>query len=191
MGKIWRIITLGSMILASFLLAFGSSTIGKESYSFSQTRSIRIQDDWTGYSSLAPIEAHYFLERNEDKFSGEVHFSVAGYSEHPKTTTENIEIPLEVVQAFLEMLAKSPLDYGEYVPEFTHTDDYPDIRIELESDSESITFFTTSQGADHVPWAAILDGKTYVVDSDIPAKALAILEPFLKRDVLESLLKSV
>lgn len=44
-----------------------------------------------------------------------------------------------------------------------------------------------SQGDDHVPWAANIGNDVYVIDSELPARALMALKPYLKSDTLERL----
>ncbi|RKZ80057.1 MAG: hypothetical protein DRR19_24160 [Candidatus Parabeggiatoa sp. nov. 1] len=147
-----------------------------------------IQDEWIGLSSLAPLKAHYMLERHTNQFSGGASFSVGGASGNPCKSVEDITIPVEVVQKFLQMLTRSPLEKGHYEPKITHTDDYPSIKITLQTDTGIVAFFTQSQGVGHVPWGVTFEKTTYVINSDIPAKALEILKPYLKKDErLESL----
>lgn len=151
--------------------------------------SFMIQDEWTGLSSLAPLKAEYTLQRDTNQFNGGASFSVGGASGNPcKSVVEDITIPVEVVQKFLQMLTRSPLEEGNYEAKITHTDDYPSINIVLHTDTAIVGFFTRSQGVGHVPWGVNFEKKTYVINSDIPAKALEILKPYLKKDErLESL----
>jgi hypothetical protein len=39
-----------------------------------------------------------------------------------------------------------------------------------------------------VPWGASIGGKDYVIDSPAPAEAIAILDPYLKREVQQQLI---
>jgi hypothetical protein len=159
--------------------------------SLAKVDSIRISDDWTGLSPVAPLERDYFLKRQGKGFSGTANFSVAGYSGQPRTATANIQIPAAAAKKFLELLASSPLKAGDYTASINHTDDYPHISVELMSKDEIVRFFTQSQGRDHVPWGAKIKEKTYVISSDAPARALKTLEPYLKRDILERLIDEV
>ena len=81
-----------------------------------------------------------------------------------------------------ERSSKSPLIEREYVPTFTHTDDYPSISIEKVAEGETVVFRTESQGEGHVPWAVESKGKTFVIPTDTPARALEILGPYLRRE---------
>ncbi|HXV98007.1 MAG TPA: hypothetical protein VEC93_06255, partial [Anaerolineae bacterium] len=152
-----------------------------------QVQTIRIRDEWNGLSPIAPLGATYDLERAGDHFAGTANFTVGGRGGNSLQATEAVELPPEAVQTFLQTLASAPLTEGAYQPNITHTDDYPAIYIELELGTGTMTFFTQSQGEAHVPWGAEFNGKTYVINSDAPAKALAALEPYLKRDVLDQL----
>src|SRR5689334_16327757 len=141
---------------------------------------IHIENDWTGLSPFAPMTAHYTLERKPEGFRGEATFSAGGYSGPANKTVENIAVPLDRADLFLQMLSKCPMKSGDYEPKIEHTDDYPSIKLEIELENESVTFFTKSQGEGNTPWGVTIRGTTYVVESDIPAKALEMLEPHLK-----------
>ena len=39
-----------------------------------------------------------------------------------------------------------------------------------------------------MPWGAVIQGQEYVIESDIPMQALNILEPYLKRHILEMMI---
>jgi hypothetical protein len=152
-----------------------------------QVQTIRIRDEWNGLSPIAPLGATYDLERAGDQFNGTANFAVGGRSNNPLQATEAVELPQEAVQTFLQTLASAPLTEGAYQPHITHTDDYPSIYIELELETGTVAYFTQSQGEAHVPWGAEFNGKSYVINSDAPAKALAALDPYLKREVLDQL----
>ena len=156
----------------------------------SQSDSIQISDEWTGLSRVAPIEANYSLARSGEGFSGEAKFSVAGYSKQTElTASEAIVIPSAAAETFLKALSSLTLKEGKYEPKIEHTDDYPSTSIELKLKGDTIRIFTKSQGAGHAPWGVEFKGKTYTVESDVPAKALQGLEPYLKRDVLQRLIE--
>jgi hypothetical protein len=144
-------------------------------------RAVRIEVGWGG---LGPGRSeHYELHADANQLAGEATFSVRG-----RTKTESIRIPLSAAQTFFRILGEATLEEREYVPRIMHTDDYPSISVELDLGNETVTFFTQSQGESHVPWALKIKQKTYVIDSDVPARALEALDPYLKRDVLKLLL---
>lgn len=154
-----------------------------------QARSIRIEDDWTGLSLVAPIVAHYDLHRRNGGFSGKANFSVAGYRQE-RTAVKDISIPEDVALAFLKLLSESPTEYGYYEPRIEHTDDYPSISIQIGLENDIVEFYTGSQGETHVPWAVKVRGSPYVINSDLPAQALALLEPYLEKDTLRKLIEN-
>jgi hypothetical protein len=97
-------------------------------------------------------------------------------------------LPHAVARPFLDALATVRPVAGAYTPLVTHTDDYPEIEIRLRTAAGTVTFFTTSQGRHHTPWALAFAGATYVVPSARPARALARLRPYLRRETLDDLI---
>jgi hypothetical protein len=152
----------------------------------SAIQSITIADNWTGFSDLAPIEAHFHLEPSADGFSGRAEFSVAGYTE-ALTTTAPISIPQAVIDELLVLLESTPLEVGEYKPLFSHTDDFPDILIAVEGKAGALKFASRSQGSRNIPWHVVAGKEQYVTYSDTPAQALELLDPYLAREVQEEL----
>ena len=152
---------------------------------------ILLQDDWTGLSPLAPIEAHYDLKRGAEGFSGEANFSMAGYRT-PEHATETITVPMDVALNFLQTLQDPSMQIkqGAYEPLITHTDDYPEMGIQLElPNGEKVVFYSESQGEDNVPWGLKFGGQDYTVNSPQPSKALGILSPYLRKDEVLSMLE--
>ena len=168
-----------------------------------QADSIRINDEWEGYGPYSPISAFWDLHRSQDGFSGTAtfrahpHYSL--YFSRPDlegkvlTDRADILVPAGNVTSFLSRLSRARLFKGEYVPSIPRTASYPSISIEIEVGPETITFFTRSQGKEHIPWGVTIQGETYVVvSSDVPAGALEQhLEPHLKRELLQELLNTV
>ncbi len=165
--------------------------------------SIRIKDEWEGYGPFSPISAFWDLHRTQDGFAGTAifrahpHFPL--YLSRPDlqgkvfTDRADIVVPVGSVKNFLRRLSRAHLFKGKYVPSIPRTASYPSISIEIEVDHETITFFTRSQGKEHIPWGVTIQGETYVVvSSDVPARALEEdLDPHLKREMLEELLNTV
>lgn len=168
-----------------------------------QADSIRIKDEWEGYGPFSPISAFWDLRRTRDGFTGtatfEAHPHFPLYMSRPDlqgkvfTDTADILIPAGNVTSFLSRLSRARLFKGQYVPSLPRASSYPSISIEIEVGDETITFFTRSQGKEHIPWGVMIQGETYVVvSSDVPAGALEeYVEPHLKREVLNRLLNSV
>jgi hypothetical protein len=148
--------------------------------------SITIADDWTGYSPLAPIEAHYHLEPDAEGFSGMAEFSVAGYTDAISRSVP-ISIPLAVVEELLALLVSTPLETGVYKRVFSHTDDFPRVTIAVEHSAGEIEFSSESQGSRHIPWRVVVGEDQYITYADTPVQALDLLNPHLARDVQEAL----
>ena len=207
------------VVLAGNLLAASHSSVGMASPQTSsqadsgspfetlsqivQADSIRIKDEWEGYGPFSPISALWDLHRAQDGFSGtaafraQPHYSLLWSRPDLEgkvlTDTADIAVPLGSMNNFLSRLSRARLFKGEYVPSLPRMASYPSISIEIEVGDETIAFFTRSQGKDHTPWGVTIQGETYVVvSSDVPARALEEeLEPHLKREVLEELLRTV
>src|SRR5262245_27968440 len=63
-----------------------------------KVHSIELENDWTGLSDMAPIEAHYSILPGQAEFTGQAKFSVGGYSGSPLTDTQDIQIPKDVIR---------------------------------------------------------------------------------------------
>lgn len=133
----------------------------------------------------APWLASYTLERTIDGFAGAALFSAG---DGLRKVVRQFALPLHIALPFLEALGETRVTVGEYQPRFTHTNDFPDLEIHLETPSGGVTFSSSSQGRYHTPWAVSHAGECYVVLSARPAKALNALQPALRRDVLEGLI---
>ena len=154
----------------------------------SDLRSIRLADDWAGLADYGPTQAHYMLQPKAGGFLGQATFSAGGdFSKEQMTDSAEITIPIRVVQNFLNTLAEATLEDGPYEPYIEHTDDYPDLSIDLVFDGQTVSYQSQSQGGGHVPWAVSIDTQTYVINSGIPMQAWALLSPYLKQDKLQQL----
>jgi len=169
------------------LLAYEpSSPIAVPPIELADILTITILDDWTGFSPLAPIEAHFRLEPAPGFFSGTAEFSVAGYTE-AITRSVPISVPLAVIDELLALLESTPLEAGEYKRLFNHTDDFPSITIAIEGRVDDLEFASTSQGGRHIPWRVMVGPNPYVTYADTPVQALDLLDPYLAREVQEAL----
>ena len=157
------------------------------SASFSRPDYLLIEDYWIGETLTAPWVTRITLRADGEKFTGPAFFS-AGNGQRQKTAHDTVVIPRAAVQEFLSLLLKSPMRPGKYTPRIDYTDDYPNLRIVVKQGKSAITFFTRSQGKDYIPWGAQYQGKISVVDSELPARALQQLRPYMKRPVLEKLI---
>ncbi|MBI5564133.1 MAG: hypothetical protein HY870_04500 [Chloroflexi bacterium] len=156
---------------------------------------ISIQDDWSGLSAAAPVVARIRLERIDDQFVGTATYSAGGFSSLTLSTTETVTVPLSVFNDFVQTLSSARLETGPYIIPPTRTDYYPRVSLQIEFTQGQITFFSDSQNDDHSPWLLTLfrtrEGyDKFVIHSDVPTRALNTLNPYLKREVQQSLIES-
>jgi len=182
------------MIFLLFLLLFSSSGCAADKPSLQtllpETDSMVISEYWMGLSPVAPVSAGFVLKKTPTSFAGKATF-LAGYDSTQKKDSVDMEIPNSVAQQFFKILANAQLSSGPYKPKIEHTDDYPHNEIELHIGKETILFWTQSQGPGFVPWGLKLAGKEYVINSDLPDKAIQLLDPYMHRDVQKKLNESV
>ena len=162
----------------------------------SRVQGIRIEEEWRGFGALSHTQSDYVLERASEGFEGSGNLSAASSSNGQEEARLDISIPVEAVEGFLRGLAESALEEGNYVPRRIMTDSYPSIRIELDLDTETLVFFSTSQGADATPWGVTLAGVTrvpaaYVINTAAPMDALVTLDPYLDTDARSALVDRV
>lgn len=153
---------------------------------FVAVETITIEDNWSGLSDIQP-SFRYQLNFQNGALVGTADFSI-GYDAYQELNVP-IEIPVDVTQAFFAKLKESELAEGQYEPNIMWTDDYPSLNITIDTRREVIELYTQSQGEDHIPWGATIRGKEYIIDSGIPSEALAILEPYMKKDILDELIE--
>ena len=170
-------------------------------------QTIHIEEDWSGYNDIAPVLAHYDLANQNGRFEGKGFFSMGGAlsaSQQPVSTTAPITVPMGAMQSLLNTLQSVRAHEGPY-PTPSCCDDYPSLKIELQLPTEKITLFSTSNSGDyvrtrppdngepwmglygHVPWGLTFRGKTYIIDSPLPAQALAVIDGYLQKDVWDKL----
>jgi hypothetical protein len=160
-----------------------------------QANTVEIQNDWNGYSDITPILRHYKLRREQQKFVGNAHVAVGGYGAagiHQQQTTK-IAIPAVVGTKFLTALSKTPIRIGNYQPKLDRRDDYPSIRIHLQSDRQQVTFSSQSQASNYIPWKITISQgnrtQEYISNSPLPAQALQILHPYLDLPGLDRIIQ--
>ena len=157
-----------------------------------RAQTIAIDDVWNGFSRVAPIEAHYLLQRAPKGFEGRADFSAGGgYPGGPTRAQADVELPQGSVDAFFRILAQAPLHAGEYTPKRRRSDDYPDLTITITIDGKDVIFSSQSQGKDRAPWLVHSGDADYVSDSGVPAAALENLAAYLKRDVLNAIVEKL
>ena len=160
-----------------------------------QANTVEIQNDWNGYSDITPILRHYKLRREQQKFVGNAYVAVGGYGAagiHQQQTTK-VAIPAVVGTKFLTALSKTPIRVGKYQPKLDRRDDYPSIRIHLQSDRQRVTFSSQSQADNYIPWKITISQdnhtKEYISNSPLPAQALQILNPYLDLSGIDQIIQ--
>jgi hypothetical protein len=158
-------------------------------------KTVEIQNDWNGYSDITPVLRRYKLQLQNGELVGNSHIAVGGYGAAGirQQMTTKVKIPAVVTAKFLATLAKTPLKTGVYTPTMVRVDDYPHIRIVINSPQQQAIFSSESQGANHTPWKVIVGGKdsqqNYITNSDLPAQALKLLNPYLDKPGIDSIIK--
>lgn len=154
---------------------------------FLQATRIELRDRWWGLSRAAPIRLDVVLQRDEQKgFRGRAELSV-GDGRWKRTESLDVTISPVVATAVLTALADAPVEPGPYVPWFEHTDDYPEIEIEVLTPAGAATFHSRSQGDHHVPWGLRVNGEELSADSPLPAEALELLRRCAGGDRLDAI----
>ncbi len=150
-----------------------------------QATTVEIHNDWNGYSDITPILRHYKLRRKQQELVGNAHVAIGGYGAagvHQQKTTR-VKIPSVATTKFFAILAKTPLQVGTYKPIIARTDDYPNIKIQVQIDRQQTIFSSESQGVGNAPWRVTLkEGnitKEYISNSTVPAEALKVFSPYL------------
>lgn len=185
------------IFLITFWLSSCTANLSTTFPDLSTAYSITIIDNWSGLNPVAPINSLYILENPEgfidnENFQGSALFSVGGYWSNAHKETASINVPKDIIQSFLQKLSQISPENGEYEPLAEWTDDYPEITIRvLYGNAETIEFYTSSQGEEHIPWKVTYDGKSYIVNSGVPMQALEMLNDYLAQDVLNNLMEQV
>jgi hypothetical protein len=155
---------------------------------------VNIKNDWNGYSDITPIERHYQFKNLVSGLSGDGYFAVGGYGAYNirQQYTKKIVIPALVTQQFLQKLNEAKMYItSQYQPIKNRSDDYPAITIQITTSKHKVTFFSSSQGQDHIPWQIKIKEKTYVSDSAAPAAALLLLKPYIDHPGLENVINKL
>jgi hypothetical protein len=152
-----------------------------------ELQAIDIQDIVRGPegSRLFPMEARYALRREAAGFTGPATFAVG--SNASRTAAENVRVPVEAVQQFLQTLTGALLREGYEPLSAPSGGASPDVRIGLTDQRGTLTLFTRSPGADFLPWGVEFEERTYTIESTVPANAFETLRPYLKREILDAL----
>lgn len=158
-----------------------------------QAQTVEIYNDWHGYSDITPILRHYKLRRERQELIGNAHVAVGGYGAAGirQQQTKRVKIPAAQTAKFLAILAKTPLQVGNYQPQMQRSDDYPFVKIQIAIDRQQIIFSSQSQSIDRSPWKITIlvtrgsaneqnnTRKEYISNSALPSQALQVLSPYL------------
>ncbi len=156
---------------------------------------VEIQNDWHGYSDITPVLRHCKLQLQNGELVGNAHIAVGGYGAAGirQQVTTKVKIPAVVTAQFLELLAKTPLQTGLYTPKILRVDDYPKIEILIKSAQQQAIFSSASQGVNNIPWQVMLGKgdprKNYITNSNLPAQALKLLDPYLDNRGINGIIK--
>lgn len=141
------------------------------------------QDAWVGYHEDSPLCAVYELRRSP---AGGLVGQGTLTSAAKRSRRVRVAIRSVAARAFLEALAAIELVLAPYAPLRTRTDDYPRLDLFLQvpllrhgDRGGCVHFHSTSQGEARAPWAASLEGRTYVAHTDAVHVAIRALSPSL------------
>lgn len=152
-------------------------------------RAIRIEYRWDGLSRIAPLSRTYELTPSYGTFTGQATFVVAARSKQPFHDQLNVSVPKAALAEFLATLGSAtPVDKPYEPPRAL--DDYPYVAITLDTAQGVILIQSESIGPGYAPWKVTSADKTFVIDSDIPNRALNVLGPYLHEDVLQRLIQA-
>jgi hypothetical protein len=138
---------------------------------FASATAIHITSGWMGLSPIAPIE-----HRIDVTFAGAevTTHTVCGAAlqtqERPDTT-----LPAAPFTAALSRLASVTIRPGPYQARVTHTDDYPDLTIVVDTPSGSVTYHSASQGELAIPWEISAEGGSGVISDRVPGEVFTDL----------------
>ena len=132
--------------------------------------SISIVNEWVGFGPARSRRIE--LSRAGEGFAGRLSESTG----RRDPVSRPLQLPGREAERFLKALVESACFEGTYKPIMTHTDDYPGLQIEVTAGNEKFVFSSASQGEDHVPWALQAKGRSWVVPSSHPARALRLVE---------------
>ncbi|GEM_PF-4251715 len=153
-----------------------------------EVKEVRIQNNWKGYNETAPHRAEYRLKLINGELVGEARFSIT-YKKFT-STVKDITIPSYVVQAFFETIMQAKFENKPCYWIRFMTDHYPYQSVSILTETSFTTIASSSQ--DVYPWCLITQGQKYLINSDIPYRALQHLLQHLesqRTDSINSLIK--
>jgi hypothetical protein len=154
-------------------------------------QTIKIADTWVGLTPASPLFSYYDLTTDDDGAWVGTGVIEAG---RPKISREEaITVPAEAVERFVEIMNTAVLLKGTYHidTEDQNPDDYPVITLNFKTDRGYVTVYTYSSAENHVPWGVIIDGIEYVIDGDVPARAMDEIMPYLRYDIRDAMIEEL
>ncbi|NOY91473.1 MAG: hypothetical protein GXP55_09705 [Deltaproteobacteria bacterium] len=128
---------------------------------------VHLRAGWRGYSPRSPISHTYDFELTPEGFRVRTVCRSAGEGE-----LDSVNVPAEQVTRLLARLATVDASPGPYEALIRHTDDYPDVAMEIDSPVGSVSFSSQSQGREHAPWQIAVAETQGVVDSTLPGEVM-------------------
>jgi hypothetical protein len=132
----------------------------------------------------------YALRLSGQHYEGTAQALLLFGAEKPITLEFPITASLETIRAFLDILAKSDLTTGPYVPAVKRPAELWFTEIVVVTKEKSYTFFSSSQADDLAPWSLSVSGQRYVVLSGRPNVALGVLDACLEKRRLMAIIES-
>jgi hypothetical protein len=154
----------------------------------SQTPALTITVGWGGLADISSIRVKYTLEQRGDRFEGRGQGVVERRGGRGNASAvREVAVPAGLVRAFLAASSQVPLTEGEYKPRITHTDDYPLIRVEAQTEEGLLRLETSSQRdypnfggyPDRTPWALKYRHRTFIITVNDLDQAWDVLLPHL------------
>ncbi len=143
--------------------------------------SIYVNDSWNGLNRAAPLVSRLCLLRQPGGFEGRALYT-AGHEASGQFNTGLVErtgqvrVPETEINRFLQLVSELPVKEGVYKPKTDHTDDYPNLLVELKGLAGLLKLFSQSQGGERVPWGLTFNNRTFVINTAEPEKAYQVLE---------------
>lgn len=152
------------------------------------TQRIRITRNGGVMTSISE-SAKWNLERTTEEFAGRAEFSVSSFAGFRQSATAEIAVPRRNIDLFFGILASSPIQPGDRALPSQWTS------ITLETSAGTVEFFREIPGGDaftleeqsRIGWSLLFAGRKYKVLNEAPQQALDEINPYLRRDLLDTL----
>jgi hypothetical protein len=132
---------------------------------------LRVTEGWMGLTPIGPIAHHYELTATEGGFVAHL---VCHAGAHELAQPDQT-IPRDSLAPILTRLSSAEVTAGTYAPRIEHTDDYPNLSMEIDSPAGTLALTSQSQGENAEPWQIATGSDTAIVASSMPGEALHAL----------------